>query len=222
MTPVAIDVYRRQIEKELQAGNATEQTHRPALKALIESLVPGVTATNEPKRVECGAPDSAVTEKRAHGPVTIGQLEAKDVGKNLDEVKNSEQMRRYLPALPKKPIACYPVTGPNIVEKGFPKYLAPGRPEPGKGEPLAAGGVYIRKADPQGGAKGQYFEGIPPEVWSFQIGGYQVCKKWLKDPRGRTLTYDDLEHYCKVVTALSETIHLMVEIDAAIPKWPIE
>jgi hypothetical protein len=36
------------------------------------------------------------------------------------------------------------------------------------------------------------------------------------------LTYDDLEHYCKVVTALSETIRLMAEIDAAIPKWPIE
>jgi hypothetical protein len=35
------------------------------------------------------------------------------------------------------------------------------------------------------------------------------------------LTYHDLEHYCKVVTALSETIRLMAEIDAAILKWPI-
>jgi hypothetical protein len=69
---------------------------------------------------------------------------------------------------------------------------------------------------------GQYFEGVPPEVWNFHIGGYQVCEKWLKDRRGRTLTYEDLEHYCKVVTALSETIRLMAEIDAAIPKWPIE
>jgi hypothetical protein len=69
---------------------------------------------------------------------------------------------------------------------------------------------------------GQYFEGIPPEVWSFHIGGYQVCEKWLKDRRGRTLTDEDLEHYCKVVTALSETIRLMAEIDAAIPRWPID
>ncbi len=69
---------------------------------------------------------------------------------------------------------------------------------------------------------GQYFEGVPPEVWNFQIGGYQVCEKWLKDRRGRTLSYDDLEHYCKVVTATNETIGLMAEIDAAIPKWPIE
>jgi hypothetical protein len=94
-----IETYRRQIEKELQAGNATEHTHRPALKTLIESLASGVTATNEPKRVECGAPDFAVTEKRAHGPVTIGHLEAKDVGRDLDEVEKSEQMKRCLPAL---------------------------------------------------------------------------------------------------------------------------
>jgi hypothetical protein len=70
--------------------------------------------------------------------------------------------------------------------------------------------------------QGQYFEGVPPEVWDFHIGGYQVCEKCLKDRRGRTLTYEDLEHYSKVVTALKETIRLMSEIDAAIPKWPIE
>ena len=69
--------------------------------------------------------------------------------------------------------------------------------------------------------KGQYFEGVPREAWEFHIGGYQVCQKWLKDRGGRTLTYEDLEHYSKVVTALKETIRLMAEIDAAIPKWPI-
>ena len=100
MTASPIDIYRRQIEKGLQAGDATEHTHRPALKALLQSLASGVTATKEPKRVECGAPDFAVTEKRAHGPVTIGHLEAKDVGKDLVEVEKSEQMKRYLPALP--------------------------------------------------------------------------------------------------------------------------
>jgi hypothetical protein len=121
-----------------------------------------------------------------------------------------------------KPIARYPVNGPNVVEKGFPKYLAPGEPEPDKGKPLSTGRVYISKPEPQSGVKAQYFEGVPPEVWNFHIGGYQVCEKWLKDRRGRTLTYDDLEHYRKVVTALSETIRLMAEIDAAIPKWPIE
>ncbi len=121
-----------------------------------------------------------------------------------------------------KPIARYPVKGGNLVDKGFPKYLAPGLPEPGTGKPLKEGRVYVNKGDPQSGAAGQYFEGVPPELWNFHIGGYQVCEKWLKDRRGRTLTYQDLEHYCKVVTALSETIRLMAEIDAAIRKWPVE
>jgi len=95
-----IDVYRREIERELQAGNATEHTHRPALKTLIESLAPGVTATNEPKQVECGAPDFIVSRKAPHGPVTLGHIEAKDVGKPLDEIEKSDQLKRYLPALP--------------------------------------------------------------------------------------------------------------------------
>jgi hypothetical protein len=100
MAASPIDAYRRQIKQELQAGNATEHTHRPALKALIESLASGVTATNEPKQVKCGAPDFIVSRKAAHGPVTLGYIEAKDVGKPLDEVGKSEQMKRYLPALP--------------------------------------------------------------------------------------------------------------------------
>ena len=78
MTQSPIDVYRRQIERELQARNATEHTHRPALKTLIESLASGVTATNEPKRVECGAPDFLVSRKAAHGPITFGYIEAKN------------------------------------------------------------------------------------------------------------------------------------------------
>jgi hypothetical protein len=71
--------------------------------------------------------------------------------------------------------------------------------------------------------KTQYFEGVPPEVWSFHIGGYQVCEKWLKDRKGRKLTIDDIEHYQKIVVALKETIRLMKEIDETIEEhggWP--
>jgi predicted helicase len=74
--------------------------------------------------------------------------------------------------------------------------------------------VYINKT--------QYFEGVPPEVWNFHIGGYQVAQKWLKDRKGRTLTYDELTHYQKIVVALKETIRLMSEIDQLIPNWPVE
>ncbi len=67
----------------------------------------------------------------------------------------------------------------------------------------------------------QYFEGVPPEIWDFHIGGYQVCEKWLKDRKGRFLTSDDIDHYQKIVVAISETIRLMREIDALIPAWPL-
>lgn len=63
-----IDVYRRQIERELQVGNTTEPSHYPALKTLIESLADGVTTTVNPKRVECGAPAFVISRKAAHGP----------------------------------------------------------------------------------------------------------------------------------------------------------
>jgi hypothetical protein len=70
--------------------------------------------------------------------------------------------------------------------------------------------------------KTQYFEGVAPEVWDFHVGGYQVLDKWLKDRRGRALSYEDIQHYQHVVVALSETIRVMAEIDALIPAWPIE
>jgi len=68
----------------------------------------------------------------------------------------------------------------------------------------------------------QYFQPVAAEVWGFHVGGYQVCQKWLKDRKGRKLSYDDITHYRKVATALGETIRLMGEIDAAIVSWPIE
>ncbi len=54
------------------------------------------------------------------------------------------------------------------------------------------------------------------------MGGYQVCEKWLKDRRGRQLSFDDLMHYQKMVVALKKTIRLMTEIDRTIPGLPIE
>jgi len=55
--------YLHAVENALKAGNATEHTHRPALKALLESIDLQITATNEPKRIACGAPDYIITRK---------------------------------------------------------------------------------------------------------------------------------------------------------------
>lgn len=67
------------------------------------------------------------------------------------------------------------------------------------------------------------FAGVPEAVWNFHIGGYQVCEKWLKDRKGRTLSAEDIAHYQKIVVALSETIRIMAEIDKVIDAhggWP--
>jgi predicted helicase len=64
----------------------------------------------------------------------------------------------------------------------------------------------------------QYFEGITEEIWRYQIGGYQVCDKWLKDRKGRMLSFEDIKHYCKIVTAINNTIAIQKEIDNFYPK----
>lgn len=61
--------------------------------------------------------------------------------------------------------------------------------------------------------KEQCFEDVPETAWSFYIGGYQPAQKWLKDRKGRTLTFDDIAHYRKIITVLQETDRLMKEID---------
>lgn len=83
--------YLRAVEHALKAGNATEHTHRPALKTFIESLRAKVTATNEPQRIACGAPDFIVT----HRDIPLGYIEAKDVGVDLDRMEDSAQLKRY-------------------------------------------------------------------------------------------------------------------------------
>jgi len=104
-------------------------------------------------------------------------------------------------------VTSYPIAGNDAVEAV--RYSAPG-------EGSEMGRVWINKT--------QYFEGVPPEVWAFQIGGYQVCQKWLKDRKGRLLTYDDMTHYQRIVAVLAETIRLMAAVDEAIAArggWPI-
>lgn len=102
----------------------------------------------------------------------------------------------------------YPVAGDNRVDTV--RYT-----EPGQGAEV--GRVWINNT--------QFFKNVPPEVWHSQIGGYQVCHKWLKDRKGRLLTYDELTHYQHIVSALARTIELMAEIDLAIDAhggWPID
>ncbi len=88
------------------------------------------------------------------------------------------------------PIARYEGEGSDIIEKV--KY-----------EPKTRR-VYINKT--------RYFEGIPEEVWGYQIGGYQVLKKYLNYRKGHKM--DDPRHYILIATAIERTIAIQKEIDS--------
>ena len=96
---MTIAQYIDNINKRYQLGNATEHTFRGDLQQLIESLVPDIRATNEPKRQSCGAPDFILTKK----DIPIGFIEAKDIGdRDLEGAKktgNKEQFDRYKASL---------------------------------------------------------------------------------------------------------------------------
>lgn len=93
---MTFETYIKELQGNLSRGNATEHTHRPALKILLESLQPGLVATNEPRRIKAGAPDYILTQ----GNIPLGYVEAKDVGENLSKVERSDQLKRYREALP--------------------------------------------------------------------------------------------------------------------------
>ncbi len=86
-------------------------------------------------------------------------------------------------------LTSYPVTGDNIVGKLN----------------YQDGKVYINET--------QYFEGVPSAAWEFYIGGYQPAQKWLKDRKGRELSFEDVRHYQRIIVALTETDRIMKEID---------
>jgi len=89
-------------------------------------------------------------------------------------------------------ITTYLVSGSNIVEKLIYKNC----------------NVFINQE--------QYFGDVPESAWNFYIGGYQPAQKWLKDRKGRILTNADIEHYQKMIVALTETARIMKEIDQII------
>lgn len=96
-------------------------------------------------------------------------------------------------------ITQYPIDGDNVV--GKPRFDSAQRDD-NKGK------VYINDT--------QYFDNVPQVAWEFYIGGYQPAQKWLKDRKDRTLNFEDILHYQKIIVALSETDRLMQEIDKTI------
>ncbi len=91
---MTVEQYIDNIARRFKLGNATEHTFRGDLQTLLETLLPDVCATNEPKRQSCGAPDYILTRK----DIPIGFIEAKDIGDadlaGIKKTGNKEQFDR--------------------------------------------------------------------------------------------------------------------------------
>ena len=90
-----LPAYIKKLDEQFSVGNATEHTYRPTLQALLEHMLKGVTVTNEPRQIDCGAPDFVLT----HNNIPLGYIEAKDIEKNLDDKAHKDQLRRYTESL---------------------------------------------------------------------------------------------------------------------------
>jgi hypothetical protein len=64
----------------------------------------------------------------------------------------------------------------------------------------------------------QFFEGVPPEVWDFRVGGYRVLEKWIAERKGRRLEFDDQRQIARLIKVIGETLRLMAAIDEA-TQW---
>lgn len=85
--------YLENLNRLYQTGNAREHSYRGDLQTLLNTILPDILVTNEPARVECGAPDYVLTKGKANIP--IGYIEAKDIGTKLDLKSLKEQFDRY-------------------------------------------------------------------------------------------------------------------------------
>lgn len=88
---MTIQQYIEKINTLFKTGNAREHSYRGDLQNLIMAILPDVLVTNEPARVDCGAPDYVLTRK----DVPIGYIEAKDIGVDLASKTLKEQFDRY-------------------------------------------------------------------------------------------------------------------------------
>jgi len=92
--------YLNQVKQKFDSKNATEHTYRPALENYLNFLYQGkIQIANEPKRQKCGAPDFILSKKRGKSEIPVGYIEAKDIGKNLDELSKTDQLKRYKESL---------------------------------------------------------------------------------------------------------------------------
>jgi hypothetical protein len=115
------------------------------------------------------------------------------------------------PAL-NRPRTKYPVAGSDQVADGYPQYVPPGSSM--NGEMLKDGRIYINDK--------QYVDGVSPAVWEFELGGYEVCEKWLDYRRGRKLSFDDLSQLQRFLSAIHEILRATDEDGSAVESVQVD
>ena len=93
---MTLQAYLSNLNTLYQTGNAREHAYRPDLQNLLKAILPDVLVTNEPARVQCGAPDYVLTRK----DIPVGYIEAKDISVDLNSKTLKEQFDRYKQGLP--------------------------------------------------------------------------------------------------------------------------
>ena len=94
-----IATYIKSINEQFRTGIAREHSYRPMLQQLLNEMLDGLVVTNEPARIDCGAPDFIISSKKTNTPIFY--IEAKDIDdRDLDGRKeNKEQFNRYKKSL---------------------------------------------------------------------------------------------------------------------------
>jgi len=59
----------------------------------------------------------------------------------------------------------------------------------------------------------QYFTAVSEEIWNYKIGGFRICEKWLKERRGRILSFEESELFKQIILSITLTIKIQNDID---------
>ena len=207
-------IYPKLKEKMLFNSNELVQIHQPNINPKILDLFKQEGSSPSPEQIfyyiYAVLYANIYREKYAEFlksdfpriPFTGDQKLFKDMAKIGEELAAIHLLKS--PHLDKT-FSKFEISGDNAVKKV--QYSAVGA---GSSRPNTGGNVFINDS--------QYFSNIPPAVWEYQIGGYQVMAKWLKDRKGRALSFDDIRHYIRVAKALHLTIEMQNKIDKIYPQ----
>ncbi|MCL4386305.1 MAG: N-6 DNA methylase [Cyanobacteria bacterium] len=98
-----VNNYIKELFSKFSKGDSSEQSYYGILEAFLEnygkSIGKKTTVTANPKQIEAGNPDFRVWDGTTK---VTGYVEAKNpiIVKNLDDIENTEQIKRYLEAFP--------------------------------------------------------------------------------------------------------------------------